>query len=58
MNQYQACLYSVECISHGDSKYGHDIPQFRYVFTKFVKFMTCRLHSPAAREKHYEKQAI
>ena len=24
MNQYQACLYSFECISHGDSKYGHE----------------------------------
>ena len=28
LNQYQACLDSVECISHGDSKYGHEIPQF------------------------------
>ena len=28
INQYQACLYSVECISHGDSKYCHEIPQF------------------------------
>ena len=27
MNQYQACLYLFECISHSDSKYGHEIPQ-------------------------------
>ena len=27
MNQYQACLYSFECISHGDSKYGYEIPK-------------------------------
>ena len=23
-----ACWYSFECISHGDSKYGYEIPQF------------------------------
>ena len=23
LNQYQACLYLIECISHGDSKYSH-----------------------------------
>ena len=28
MNQYQACLYSFECIFHWDSKYGHEMPQF------------------------------
>ena len=24
MNQYQACLYLNECISHGDAEYGHE----------------------------------
>ena len=48
MNQYQVCLYSVECISLGDSKYGHKIPQLWHFFTKCVQCMTCRLHSPAA----------
>ena len=32
MNQYQACLYLSECISHGDSKYGYEI-------TKFLNFL-------------------
>ena len=27
LNQYQACLYSFECISHDDSKYSHQIPE-------------------------------
>ena len=30
MNQYQACLYLFESISHGDSKYGHEIPDCWY----------------------------
>ena len=25
LNQYQACWYLFECISHGDSKYGNEI---------------------------------
>ena len=28
LNQYLACLYLFECISHGDSKYNHKIPEF------------------------------
>ena len=28
MNQHRACLYLFECISHGDSKYDHEIPKF------------------------------
>ena len=30
MNQYQACLYSVECISYVEFKCGHEIQQFYY----------------------------
>ena len=33
MNQYQACLYSFGCISHGDSKYGHEIPKCCHFLT-------------------------
>ena len=33
MHQYQACLYSFECISHGDSKYGHEIPKCLHLVT-------------------------
>ena len=36
MNQYQACLYSLECISHGDSKYGHEMSTFCH-FWKFCE---------------------
>ena len=38
MNQYQACLYLFECISHGDSKYGHEIPKCGHfwIFCDFV----------------------
>ena len=48
MNQYQACLYLSDCIFHCGFKYVHEIPQFQHFFTIFVKFLTCRLHSPAA----------
>ena len=34
LNQYQACLYLFECISHGDSKYSHKIPEF-WIFWNF-----------------------
>ena len=44
MNQYQACLYLFQCISHGDSKYGHEIPKC----CNFWNFWPCRVHSPAA----------
>ena len=27
LNQYLARLYSFECISNGDSKFGHEIPK-------------------------------
>ena len=37
INQYQACLYSFECISHGDFKYGHNISQLWHFFYTFVK---------------------
>ena len=47
MNKYQACLYSVECISHGDFKYGLEISQSWIFLTKSVNLLTCRLHSPA-----------
>ena len=39
------CLYFVHCISHGGSKYGHEIPWFWR--KKLVTFLTCRLHSSA-----------
>ena len=48
INKYQACLYLFQCISHGGSKYGHEIPQFWLFFTKFVKFLTRHLHSSAS----------
>ena len=35
LNQNQACLYSFECISHGDSKYSHEIPKFCHLFFIF-----------------------
>ena len=28
LNQYQACLYLFECISHGDSKYSNEVQLF------------------------------
>ena len=39
LNRYQACLYLFECISHGDSKYRHQISRM---------FITCRLLTHAA----------
>ena len=35
MNQYQACLHSFECISHGDSNYVHEIPKFWHFWKCF-----------------------
>ena len=32
MNQDQACLYSFEGISHGDNKYGTEIPAVQNLF--------------------------
>ena len=48
-NQYQACLYLFECISHGDSKYNHQI-QICLIFFIFmcVTFLTCRLLTSVA----------
>ena len=48
INQYQACLYSLECISHGHSKYGPEILQFWHFLQNWFPFLTCRLQSPAA----------
>ena len=28
LNQYKACWYLFDCISHGDSEYGNEIQQF------------------------------
>ena len=48
MNQYQACLYSFECISHGDFKYGDEIVKC-WPFWKFCDIFdlssahTCRM---------------
>ena len=39
----QACLYLFECISHGDSKYSHKIPEFLHFLKILVTFGTCRL---------------
>ena len=36
LNQYQACLYSFEWISHSDSKYVHEISNF-YIFWLFCQ---------------------
>ena len=44
LNQYLACWYLFECIPHGDSEHGNEILTF---VTKFVHFLTCRLHSAA-----------
>ena len=50
MNRYQACLDSVECISHGDSKYGHETPQcwhfnpICYIFD-LSSALACRVES-------------
>ena len=33
LNQYQACLYLFECVSHGDSKYSHQIPECWHFWT-------------------------
>ena len=38
LNQYQACLYLYESISHGDSKYSHEIPKFWY-FWRFCDIL-------------------
>ena len=50
INQYQTCQDLLECISHGDSKYGNEIQQILKKNTKFVKCLTCRLHSPAVQK--------
>ena len=35
LKQYQSYLYLFECITHGHSKYGNEIPQFFSFFTTF-----------------------
>ena len=50
MYKYQACLYSFECISHGDSKYGHEIPKCWHFFKICYIFylssaLACRMES-------------
>ena len=37
MNQYQACLYSTECIYHRGSKYGHENSRMLTFLTNFAK---------------------
>ena len=44
LNQYQPCLYLFECISHGDSKYSHQISEFWH----FCDILYYRLLTPAA----------
>ena len=36
LNQYQARLYLFQCISHGDSKYSHQIQDFLDILWRFV----------------------
>ena len=40
LNQYHWCLYSFECISHCDSKYGHEIPEFWHFWTFCAFFLS------------------
>ena len=43
LNQYQACLYLFECISHAESKYVNEIKPFwyfRFVFD-FLIYLLC-----------------
>ena len=47
LNQYQAYLYSVKCISQGDSKYGYEIPKCWHFLPNLLNCGR-RLHSPAA----------
>ena len=44
MNQYQACLYLFECISHGDSKYDHEIPKCCEI-VDVSSALACRMES-------------
>ena len=39
MNQYQACLYLFQCISHGDSKYSNQIPECWHFLQKLLHFL-------------------
>ena len=47
LNQYQACFYLFECISHGDSRNSYQIPQCWHFWT-FCDISYCRLLTPAA----------
>ena len=45
MNQYQACLYLYQCISHGDSKYCHEIPPFWHFWQFCIIFELSSAHA-------------
>ena len=47
INQYQACLYLFECISHDDSKYGHEIPKCCHFLTFCEMFDLSSAYAPA-----------
>ena len=47
MNQYQACLYSFECISHGYSKDVHEIPKCWH-FWKYCELLGAQMSSAHA----------
>ena len=47
LNQYQACLYIFQCISHGDTKYSHHVVNILKLLNILCNCY-CRLLTPAA----------
>ena len=47
MNQYQVCLYSFECIPHGDPKYGPQLQNFVVFFNLnvFIFYLSSAHHA-------------